>query len=79
MRCCKCNSNSNVLVCETRGKVCICMGESVSAPGSVSVCVCPLDLLQNLILDEQLSTFHNVLVWNENRQGEGIQMTITTC
>ena len=79
VRCCKCNSNSNVLVCETRGKVWICMGESVSAPGSVSECVCPLDLLQNLILDEQLSTFHNVLGWNENRQGEGIQMTITTC
>ena len=30
MRCCKCNSNANVLVCETQGKVCICMGESVS-------------------------------------------------
>ena len=30
MRCCKCNSNSNVLVCETQGNVCICMGESVS-------------------------------------------------
>jgi hypothetical protein len=29
-RCCKCNSNSNVLVCDTQGKVCICMGESVS-------------------------------------------------
>jgi hypothetical protein len=40
MRCCKCNSNSNVFVCETRGKVCICMGESVSAPGSVCVCLC---------------------------------------
>jgi hypothetical protein len=26
MRCCKCNSDSNVLVCETQGKVCICMG-----------------------------------------------------
>ena len=30
MRCCKCISNSNVLVCETQGKVCICMGASVS-------------------------------------------------
>ena len=29
MRCCKCNSNCNVLVCKTQGKVCICMGESV--------------------------------------------------
>ena len=30
MRCSKCNSNSDVLVCEPQGKVCICMGESVS-------------------------------------------------
>ena len=30
MRCCECNSNSNVFVCETQGKVCIRMGESVS-------------------------------------------------
>ena len=26
---CKCNNNSDVLVCETQGKVCIYMGESV--------------------------------------------------
>jgi hypothetical protein len=30
MRCCMCNSNSNVLVCATQGSVCMCMGESVS-------------------------------------------------
>ena len=40
MRWCKCNSNSNVLVCETQGKVCICRGESVSEYwGSVCLCV----------------------------------------
>ena len=30
MRCCKCHSNSNVLVCETQRKVFTCMGQSVS-------------------------------------------------
>ena len=37
MRCCKCNSTSNVLVCETQGKVCTYMVASVSEE---VVCVC---------------------------------------
>ena len=32
MRCSKCSGNSNVLVCETHVKVCICMGEFKSKP-----------------------------------------------
>ena len=40
MRWCKCNSNCNVLMCETQGNVCICMGYGWVSEGVGSVCVC---------------------------------------